>query len=121
MLPPFLLNRYIKSKLSDKPVEALLPPKSFAGKAILAAKPYLEKAKSNPAAGAVISTMPMLIKMAEGIPEFQEGFAAWFEDVKKIEAASQPTEIQGLVEAAKAASKDATNALKERDNKRPAE
>ena len=74
---PFLKLPKIKGKLEK-------PPETLTGKAILAAKPYLEKAKGNPAAEGLVSTLALLIQVAEMSKGFQEGFEEWLKDVERI-------------------------------------
>lgn len=68
------------------------PPASLAAKALLAAKPYLERGKDNPGVLAMVSNLEMLAGIAEMSPGFQEGFNAWIQDVKRIEVECQKSE-----------------------------
>ena len=61
------------------------PPETLAGKAFLAAKPYLEKGKDNPALLALHSNLEMFVGVIELSPGFQKEFYNWFQEVKVIE------------------------------------
>jgi len=103
---PFMLPKFPKARLEK-------PPETLAGRAFLAAKPYLEKGKGNPGLLAIWTNLEMFIGIIEQSPTFQKEFYDWFQEVKSLETEfslppeapqapiEPPTEINNIVHQAK--------------------